>query len=112
MVLFAGGIYECTIKYSNGRYNQSQLDFMLDIPSQDSADQFYSIPLWIAPARTQIIDFNQQNLPTRHQWTTLVWNEVLIGCAPEILVLARGRLQEKKLQYSLKIIGAITINIL
>ena len=67
LVFFAGGIYECTINDSNERYNQSQLAFMLDIPPQDTADQFDSIPLWIAPPETQIIDFNQQNLPTRYQ---------------------------------------------
>ena len=96
LVFFAGGIYECTINDSNERYNQSQLAFMLDIPPQDTADQFDSIPLLIAPPETQIIDFNQQNLPTRYQLKTLVWNEVSIGCAPEIVVSARGGLQKKK----------------
>ena len=103
--------YECTINDSNGRYTQSQLAFMLDIPPQDTADRFDSIPLWIAPPETQIIDFNNKKLPTRHQLTTLVWNEVSIACSPERVVLAIGGLQEKKLQYSLKIIGAIAINI-
>ena len=82
LVFCAGGIYECTIKYSNGRYNESQLAFMLDIPSQDTFDRFDSKPLWIAPAGTKIIDFNQQNLPTRHQLTTLGWNEFLIWVCP------------------------------
>ena len=92
LVFFSIDIYECTINNSNGRYNQSQLAFMLDIPSQDTVDQFDYIPLWIAPAGTQIIDINQQNLPTRHQLTTSGWNEVLIGCAPERVVLGRGGL--------------------
>ena len=68
---------------------------MLDIPPQDTADQFDSIPLWIAPPETQIIDFNNKKLPTRHQLTTLVWNEVSIACSPERVVLAIGGLQEK-----------------
>ena len=110
LVFFAGGIYECTINNSNGSYNQSQLTFMLDIPSQDTVDRFYYIPLWIAPAGTQIIDIHQQNLPMRHQLITLGWNEVSIGCSPERLVLARGALQAKMIKYSIKRIGEITIN--
>ena len=62
LVFFASDIYECTINNSNGRYNQSQLAFMLDIPSQDTVDQFDSIPLWIAPAGTQRIDFNNNKI--------------------------------------------------
>ena len=53
---------------------------------------------------------NQKNLPTRHQLTTLGWNEVSIGCAPERVVLERYGFQEKIIHYSLKHIGAITIN--
>ena len=59
LVFFAGGIYECTINDSNGRYNQSQLAFMLDIPSQDAVNIFDSITLWIAPSGPQIIYINQ-----------------------------------------------------
>ena len=110
LVFFAGGVYECTINDPAGRFNQSQLAFMLDLPSQESVDRFDSIPLWIPPAGTQFIDFNQQNLPTHDDLRRLGWSEVLIGCAPERLVMARGGLQAKRLQYSLKHIGAITIN--
>ena len=40
----------------------------------------------------------------------LGWRAVKNGCAPERIVLAPGGLQAKRLQYSLKDIGAITIN--
>ena len=49
-------------------------------------------------------------LPTRHQLTTCGWNEALIGCALERVVLERGELKAKIPQYLLKRIGAITIN--
>ena len=32
LVLFSGNIYECTINDSNGRFHQSRMSFLLDIP--------------------------------------------------------------------------------
>ena len=52
LVFFVGGVYEFTINDQRGRYIQSQLAYMLDLPSQDSVDQFNAIPLWIAPPGT------------------------------------------------------------
>ena len=89
--------------------SQSQLAFMFETPSQDKVDTFDSIPLWIAPAGIQSISFDRYSLPTRDELTNLGWIEVLIGCAPERIVYARGSLQAKRLKYLLKHIGAITI---
>ena len=110
IIFFAGGIYECTINDLRGRYNQSQLAFMLDIPSQESVDRFEAIKMWIAPAGTHYISFERDNIPSRASLLDLGWNEVQIGCAAERIIVARGGLQAKRLQYSLKHIGAITIN--
>ena len=52
IVFFAGGIYECTINDSRGKFNQSQLAFMIDLPSQQTIDRVDAIPLWIAPSGT------------------------------------------------------------
>ena len=65
IVLFAGGIYECIINDSRGRYNQSQLAFMTNLPSQQTIDHFDAILLWIAPPGTQIIQFDQHNILQR-----------------------------------------------
>ena len=110
IVLFSGGVYECTINDTRGCYNQSQLAFLLELPAQDSIDRFDGIPLWISPPGTQLIDFHKDNIPSKEQLRTLGWEEVIIGVTPERLVKIRGRLQAKRLQYLLKHIGAITIN--
>ena len=110
LVFFVGGVYECTINDQRGRYSQSQLAYMLDLPSQDSVDQFNAIPLWIAPPGTHNVLFNHQNIPSREELTSAGWNEVNIGIAPERIILARGGFQAKRIQYSLKHIGATTIN--
>lgn len=93
-----------------GRYNQSQLALMLDLPSQESIESFDAIPLWIAPSGINIINFERDNLPTKEELTTSGWNEIYIGCAPERVILGARGIQGTRLQYSLKHIGAITIN--
>ena len=110
IVFFAGGFYECTINDSRGRYNQSQLAFMAKLPEQHLIDRFDAIPLWIAPPGTQAFEYNQHNIPTEHELKEKGWNEVSIGVSPEKIVSARGGIHTKRLQYSLKHIGAITIN--
>ena len=110
IVFFAGGVYECTINDSRGRYNQSQLAFMVNLPPQQLIDRYDAIPLWIAPPGTQHFDFDQNNIPSEDELKEKGWNEVVIGISPEKNVSARGGIHAKRLQYSLKHIGAITIN--
>ena len=71
IVLFSEGIYECTINDIRGRYSQSQLAFLLEVPAQDSIDKFDRIALWISPPGTQVIDFNKDKLPSKEQLRTL-----------------------------------------
>ena len=110
IVLFSGGIYECTINDTRGRFNQSQLAFMVDLPSQENVDRFEAISLWIAPPGTQFIQFHHHNIPDIDELNEKGWHQVSIGVTPEKIINARGGLQAKRLQYSLKHIGAITIN--
>ena len=74
-MLFAGGVYECTTNDTNGRYCQSQFAFMLDLPSQEAVEKFEAIKVWIAPAGTQYISFDQNNMPTKTNYylTTFPW---------------------------------------
>jgi len=110
LIFFKGGVYECTMNDHRGRYNQSQLVLMVDLPSQESIESFDAIPLWIAPSGINIINFERDNLPTKEELTTSGWNEIYIGCAPERVILGSRGIQGIRLQYSLKHIGAITIN--
>ena len=83
---------------------------MSDLPSQDTIDHFDAFSLWITPPGTHNIEFHSNNIPSREELVEAGWVEVRIGCAPEKLVPARYGIQTKRLQYSLKHIGAITIN--
>ena len=84
--------------------------FMIDLPPQQTIDRFDAIPLWIAPPGTQVIEYDQNNIPTAEELKEKGWCAVNIGMTPEKIINARGGLQAKRLQYSLKHIGAITIN--
>lgn len=110
LVLFGGGLYECTINDSQSRFNQSQLAFMLDLPSTDAVGRYDAILLWIAPAGVTEVDFNHNNLPTRARLLADGWKETKVGVAPERFVSVRGGIHAKRLQFSLKHIGATTIN--
>ena len=110
IIFFVGGVYECTINDNRGRYNQSQLALMVDLPSQEAVQSFDAIPLWIAPSGTNTINFGRDNLPTKDELRALDWNEIYIGCAPERIIVSTRGVQGVRLQYSLKHIGAITIN--
>jgi hypothetical protein len=94
LVLFVGGIYECTINDTrDGRYCQSQLAFLSELPSQEDVDQFRAIPMWIAPPGNHHIDYDRHQLPTREELTATNWVEVHIGVAPTRLVSARYHIQ-------------------
>ncbi len=48
--------------------------------------------------------------PMSDQLKDLEWVQVKIGCAPEQIVVLRGRACAKRMQYALKHQGALTIN--
>ena len=83
---------------------------MLELPSETEVSDFAGIKLWIAPPATNHITFNRNDLPTRQDMEYLGWKETSIGCAAERDVNVRGGLVARRMQYSLKHIGATTIN--
>lgn len=110
MFFFAGGVYECTINDSRGRYSQSQHALMNKIPLNETVERYDAIQLWISPSGTQVIPYNFNNVPTDSLLENNGWNNVYIGVAPERIISTRGGMHAKRLQYSLKHIGATTIN--
>ena len=108
LVFFVGGVYECTMNDPRGRFMKYQRAYMLDLPSVELVLRFGSIAIWIAPAATIHLEFDQT--PSREYFIEQGWSEVYINTAQERLVSFRGGVQAKRLQYALKHIGAITIN--
>ena len=59
LVFFVGGVYECTMNYQRGCFSQSQLAYMLYLPSEEIVQIFGSIAKWIVPTATQHLEFEQ-----------------------------------------------------
>jgi predicted GIY-YIG superfamily endonuclease len=109
LVLFAGGIYEITHNERSGNYSQSQLVFMLELPSEDTVARFNAINVWLPPPGTECIEYDRHNMPSRDELVARHWTEVKVGVAPERLVPVKG-MHAKRLQYTLNAVGATTIN--
>jgi hypothetical protein len=112
LVLYKHGLYECTMNDPMGRYNQSSLALLLQLPQRQTIESFLPITMWIAPAGTTDLDFLSfhNGQPTPDQLKDLEWVQVKIGCAPEQIVVLRGGAHAKRMQYALKHQGALTIN--
>ncbi len=111
LILYKHDLYECTINDPQGRYNQSSLALLLELPLRQTVESFQSIFMWIAPAGTTDLDFASfRGQPTSDQLIDLEWVQVKIGCAPEQIVVLRGGAHAKRMQYALKHRGALTIN--
>ena len=92
LVIFPGGVYEITINDPRGRYQQSNLAIIVDMPSDDTLDTFSPFPIWIAPPNTQRVDFLEDSivLPSKAQLQSWGWREIVVGVAPGRDVIARG----------------------
>jgi hypothetical protein len=114
LVLVEWGVYECTINDPNGRqYNQSTLAILIDVPSAEDVAAFRPFNVWVAPPGTQYVTFlnDGSEKPSKDDlWDNMGWKEVKIGVAPERPVRTRGGYQAIRKQYSLKHVGAMTVN--
>ena len=111
LVFHPWAVYECTTNDSAGRYNQSTIALLVDVPSEQVVNEFSNFPIWIAPAGMQYVEFlGDDELPTKDELRSMGWREVSIRCAPEREVNAKNNFQARRKQYALKHIGAITVN--
>jgi len=111
LVFYEWGMYEITTNERTGNYQQSNLALMVDMPDAQTLENFGQISLWLPPAGPLRVEFLQEReKPTKTQLSALGWREVSVGYTPERNVPVRGGFQAKRKQYSLKHIGALTIN--
>ena len=65
LVLFPGGVYECTINDEQRGFSQSQMAFLLDLSAKDAVENHAAISIWVAPPATCHLVFDVDNLPSR-----------------------------------------------
>ncbi len=75
LVLYKHGLYECTMHDPQGRYNQSSLALLLELPQGQTVESFLPITMWIAPAETTDLDL----LHKFSQWPTNVRSAERLG---------------------------------
>ena len=110
LILFSGGVYELTINDMQCGFSQSQTAFLLELPSSNDVKNYTAIKIWIAPPAASHTIFDMDNLPTKEELTNAGYSETTVGCAPERDVNVIGGMRARRMQYSLKHIGATTIN--
>lgn len=111
LVIYEHGLYEITANESNGLYSQSQYAMIMDMPDIQTLENFGQIRVWVAPCGPQADLLGDGNeTPTKEQLAAWGWKERRIGFTVERNVSVRGGYHAKRKQYSLKHIGALTIN--
>ena len=93
LVFHPWDLYECTANERTGRYHQSTVALLIDVPSQQVLDSFGTFPICIAPPGTHNVGFlnGDSERPTTDELQEIGRNEVSIGSAPEReLVVHKG----------------------
>ena len=68
LVFHPWAVYECTTNDSAGRYNQSTIALLVDVPSEQVVNDFSNFLIWIAPAGTQYVEFlGNGQMPTKDE---------------------------------------------
>jgi hypothetical protein len=112
LVIYPWCVYEITTNDSRDRYNYSNLAVLVDMPDSQTLDSFSEFPLFLAPAGSNSLDILEEgrDRPTKQQLLALGWKEIRIGTTPKRDLVVGGGFRAKRKQYSLKHIGALTIN--
>ena len=110
LLLFSGGLYEFTVNDPDGAFCQSQVAFLLDLPSEEHISSFRGLKVWRSPSSKETIRYSERNIPTRQELIDGGWTEVTVGTTGQRTIPVSRELHAQRLQYSLKHIGAVTID--
>ena len=99
LLLFQGGRYQITCN-SQGKYSNSQLAILFDLPNQDDVDKKLPIMLLVAPPGSRFIP---DIAATKQQLVDLGWAEKAIGVARRANVVnTQGSTRSRRHQYALR----------
>ena len=99
LLFFRGAIYQFTYN-DDGNFSQSQLGLLLQLPSQDSVDNFRKIPIMVAPPGIKVVEFDETKV--KHQYITDGWIEKLVGMCPEFTHTVKMHMRGQRKQYGLR----------
>ena len=81
LLLFRGAIYLCTYNDSEGKFSQSQMAFLYDLPNQEQLDMWQKIKALVAPPGSKDISYDESR--SKQSYLDIGFREVSIGVAPQ-----------------------------
>jgi predicted GIY-YIG superfamily endonuclease len=99
--------YEVTFNATSGRFSQSQLVTILQMPAQSTVDKFESIQIFLAPSTCQCAPNSDE---PELSLTDQGWQRCQIGTAPERSHALKYGIQGRRKQYGLKHRISMTIH--
>ena len=99
ILFFRGAMYECTYN-EDGKFSQSQLAILFDLPSQDDLNNWRKIKVLVAPPGLK--DFVFDHDASKESYLEQGFTDVKIGVAPQRTQSLANNLQAQRKQYGLK----------
>jgi predicted GIY-YIG superfamily endonuclease/molybdopterin converting factor small subunit len=107
LLFFKFARYEFTYN-EEGKYSQSQMAILYDLPTQYDVDGFKKINVLAAPPGGNNVDFDETM--SKQDFLELGFKEVKVGCAPDRIRVLKQNIQARRKQYGLRHRVTNTIN--
>ena len=99
LLFFIGGKYTFTYN-EEGKFSQSQLGLLLEMPEFDDVKNFRKIPMLVAPPG--IKDFIFETSKSKEEYYAEGWTNHMVGVSPIKTNSVQGNLKAQRKQYGLK----------
>ena len=99
LIFFVGAVYEFTFN-EKGKFSQSQIGVMLEMPDFQSNESFPWIYLYVAPSFVK--DYVYNTIHDSVFFESHGWKKERIGCVPERIHSIRNLMKGKRFQYGLR----------
>ena len=99
LLFFVGAVYQFT--YNNhGKFTQSQLGLLLNLPSHVDIESFRKIPIMVAPPGIKVVEFDERK--TTEEYISEGWLKKLVGTSPDRTYSVQMNMRGQRRQYGLK----------
>ena len=99
LLFFIGAFYEFTYN-DDGKFSQSQIGLLMNLPDQETVNNFRKIPIYVAPPGIKDMEYDPTK--TIEQYVEEGWERQLVGTSPERTQSIPGSLRAQRRQYGIK----------
>ena len=108
IIFFLGAIFECTYNDPEGKFSQSQMALLVELPTTETIERWEKINVLVAPPGMKEIEYN---LAIRKEaYFQKGFSEVKIGVSPERINTVKNETFAKRKQYGLRHHVSMTIH--